>query len=159
MILIIRFFLCFLLCGFFLTGCKHQKHPEDIPELHTVSVTVFQETKPVENALVMFYPVNKDSRWTAGGQTNKKGVVKLMTHGLYQGVVADEYSVTISKIWTDENAMEKIGTNTLIPQRYHLIDPKYELPKTTPLKIQIEKKTSVSFDVGQAVKIQIPYVQ
>ncbi|MDR0338332.1 MAG: hypothetical protein LBI18_14745 [Planctomycetaceae bacterium] len=159
MTLIIRFSLCCLLSGFVLIGCKHQKLPDDIPQLHNVSVTVLQDTKPTEKALVMFYPIDKNSRWTAGGQTNGNGAVKLMTHGLYQGVVAGEYYVTISKIWTNENATEKIDANTMIHQRYHLIDPKFELPETTPLKIQIEKETSISFDVGQAVKIRIPYVQ
>lgn len=141
------------------SGCRRQMLPDDLPKLYSVKVSVVQEGNPLEAAQVSFIPADPTVRWTAGGRTDAKGTVVPVTHGQYRGIAAGEYKVVVTKIWSDPSKVEKMSGDSPINASYHLVDPKYASEKTTPLEIRIEKKDALSFDVGKAVKVHIPYVE
>lgn len=142
-----------------LCGCNRRNLPKDLPKLYSVKVTVMQEDKPLEGAQVSFVPTDPTVRWTAGGKTDSTGTTIPVTHGQYPGIAADEYKVVITKKWSDSSKVEKMSGDTPINPSFHLVDPKYASADTTPLTVRVEKKDNMTFDVGEAVQVHIPYVE
>lgn len=142
-------------------GCqKLERPPENMPELHPVTVTILQGGMPLENAVVRLIPEERTSRWSSGGITDKNGVAVVCTQGKYEGVAVGTYKMTVSKIEmpqppSAELAPLDVSPNTGEPA-YDLISPEYSYPSKTPLRLTVAvgRNTYEPFDLGSAVRIE-----
>lgn len=147
-------------------GCNRELRPEGMPKLYPVTITITQEDRPVENALVNLYPENESrARWGAGGLTDSEGKAVLSTHGKYRGVAAGNYRATVLVMEREPSAF--VGEIT--PDRqvefdraerarkaYHLADPIYaDLEKSDLLLDVKEGRNEKTFDLGKPVRILI----
>jgi hypothetical protein len=75
-----KIFACLLLSLTFIWGCSSQKIPEGFPKkLVKFSVTILHEGKPVENALVWFYPDDSNAKYHVRATTNTNGIALMET--------------------------------------------------------------------------------
>ncbi len=130
-------------------GCS-KPHPDGLPKLVPCSVTIVQESKPLEGATVSFE--SNDLQWSVGGTTDANGVAKMYTHGQYQGVPEGTYKVTVVKQKIEWDGGTESASSAASGQAYNYVDLQYNTSETTPLEITVEGKTSESFDVGSAIK-------
>jgi hypothetical protein len=134
-----RFLFCFLTVIFCLTvifGCGSRR-PPGLPKLTTCELTIlYSDGSPVENAIVMLYPV--EGKWYSNGKTDTAGIVKVAVNGSFSGAAPGEYKVTVKKqeivFPSDydpnaENSSEAVINN-------HVAD-EFMLPNKTPLQITI----------------------
>ena len=150
-------------------GCG-QKLPPGMPTLYKTTLVVTQDGAPLADASVVV--VNEDftsSPWSSGGVTDAAGQVVLKTEGQYTGVPAGKYIVTVTKIVgppglelpknvnTDEEIRERDKIQKQIENNsFHIVDEKFMTAKSTPLKIEVPKKSSeITIDVSPAVKVKV----
>ena len=83
------------------TGCGK---PEDdgLPYRTRASALVTYQGEPVGGAHVTFAP-DTDTGKAAFGSTNARGIAELRTFELKDGAVAGEYTVTVSKMHTEDD--------------------------------------------------------
>lgn len=111
--------------------------PDGIPPLTPMNVTVNYQGAPVEGATVIFAPLN--TRFAAVGLTNANGKAVMKTDGMYEGVVADEFKISIIK---QEILASDMGTTPEDPKEYAAYMKKLNsLPK--PKSLIPEKYASV----------------
>ncbi|GHT09827.1 hypothetical protein FACS1894170_01030 [Planctomycetales bacterium] len=67
-----------------------------MPKLYPATLTVLQDGKPLENASVVLINTDATSTWSAGGQTDAKGVVMLQTMGQFKGIPEGTYSYALT---------------------------------------------------------------
>jgi hypothetical protein len=148
---------CFI--GFFLgtiilnllTGCSSPK-PDGMPQLYPVEVTVIGEGRPIADVMVTLMPIDSNSRWASGGETNTLGVAVLKTQGVYAGAATGKYKVCISKIEIDP--IVPVGPDETPPpvNSYHLIDPKFFNIETAQEVEVTAKKNTWTINVGKPVR-------
>ncbi|MDR1384108.1 MAG: carboxypeptidase-like regulatory domain-containing protein [Planctomycetaceae bacterium] len=149
----------FAACTF--AGCSNTKYPNDLPKLHSCTITITQENVPLANANVFLIPAD-GIKWNAGGTTDSGGKVVLYTHGKYKGVPLGTYKVTVNKYEigpekpNGEATLAKTG-NFPVPDAFSFVDLQYTAQNKTPLEVTVTKKNrSFHFDVGSPVHILIP---
>ena len=158
----------FVLCV--LSGCEKAPRPDGFPDLFPCKITITQEGKPLEDALVRLMPEGWTFQWTISGKTDKNGVANIVTHTNYAGVPEGTFKVCVSKEeitpsqfpppakdapYEDWEAWRG-KTNSENRPKYNLVKPEYGNDAETPHSLTISKgKNSKTFDVGEAVKIEI----
>jgi hypothetical protein len=143
-----------------LTGCgKDNSRPKDLPLLYPCVVTIIQEGKPLDRAVVEFIAVDAAAKYRAVSITDTNGHVAMSTYG-FDGVPAGKYKICVWKtviegvIQSTNKEGESVNTEGT---EYQAVEPKYADAKTTPHEIEITgkgKKVEQTFDVGKAVKIK-----
>lgn len=114
---------CVLSLGIVLTGfagCRRlPDKPEGFPPLYPCTVTVTFGGRAIEGVKVGLRPVDDDSKWQAGGNTDDKGVVKVKTSFAYDGAPEGRYVISFAK--TEDrlgNTIEDMQPLSLIPLKY-----------------------------------------
>ncbi|MDA0835771.1 MAG: carboxypeptidase-like regulatory domain-containing protein [Planctomycetota bacterium] len=105
-----------VLCMVLLFGCGPEGPP--LLELEPVTGTVTLDGKPLNNAVVMFIPINEGLESNA--KTNDQGVYELEIRG-NKGIKAGEYKVTINKrVKPDGSELDPGGGmgENLLPAKY-----------------------------------------
>jgi hypothetical protein len=139
--------LFFLFLFVFICGCnwRHNK-PEGFPErLYSCEITVTQDGTPLKGAFVELFNQDENKKnWGTSGISDEKGKVKIYTYGKWKGAPEGLFNVTINLQEIEENGNKQIT--------YSLIDEIFVKPETTPLKLEIKRKTKQTFDVGAPKK-------
>ena len=160
-----------------LSGCGGQPLPADLPKLYPTVITIVQEGKPLEAALVTMVNMDPTSQWGCAARTDALGKAKMQTNGMYVGAPAGTYKVTVVKqeFEQQENPYADAPNQQEDPDAYQrwysanysrimmgaknssahdLVDPQYGNMSTTTLEITIPTdKNQLTFDVGKAVYV------
>ena len=148
-----------LLSLFVFCGCSDASRPGDLPQLFPCVVSVTQGGKPLEEALVEFH-AESEQKYRPSAFAGAEGDAVMRTYG-FPGVPAGKYKITISKTIEDDfvyrtgDADEQIIVSS---KTYKTVEDLYSNVETTPHAIEItptSKRTLITLDVGEAVKIQI----
>jgi len=159
----------FVVCAF--SGCGKEERPAGFPTLYPCTITITQEEKPLDGALVRLVPESGSSQWIVSGKTDASGTAKLSTHAKFAGAPEGTFKVCISKIYEtpsqfpppakdapyEEWEAWRAQSNSEQRPKYHHVKPEYDNVKATPHSITITKgKNRQTFDVGEVVEIIIP---
>jgi hypothetical protein len=151
-----QFIIISLLC-FAAAGCQRSDAPGDLPKLFPCAVTITQDGKPLEGAVVEFVSSEDAAKYHAVGLTDAAGVAEMKTYGK-DGAPEGKYKVVVRKHIHDDLVY---GTNSAGEKEvsgyttYRTIDDQFADAKTTPHEIEITgkgKKVKQTFDVGKAIK-------
>ncbi|MEW4456415.1 carboxypeptidase regulatory-like domain-containing protein [Bremerella sp. JC817] len=140
-------------------GCSSElPPPENMPELHPVTLTIVQEGTPLELASIRLIPDAAPSPWYSGGSTNASGVSKIRTHGKFNGVPAGTYRVTVTKIEMPQagsGSLAEMNQTSAQDATYDLVDPQYSNPAKTPLRLEVVAGSNTKeFDLGVPVRVK-----
>lgn len=150
-----------------LFGCSRDLRPKDLPELLPCTISLTQDNKALADCSVSLYPVDNNNKWSSGGVTNAQGILKIRTHGKFDGIPEGKYKVVLQKQITEgetgsepidstpqemEAYQERIKKNP--PVTYDTIEPIFSDLEKTPLEINVIKKSENKFtlDAGKAVR-------
>ena len=147
--ILLTVFSVFLLIA--VSGCS-PKLPDGMPKIFPCVLTLTQEGKPAEGFDVQLVAKGEKISWMIGGTSDAQGLVKIMTHGQFNGAPAGLFAVVINKTLT-EGVDQNADVQTKPVMIYSLTEKKYNSELTTPLEVKIEGKTNVTFDLGKPVKI------
>lgn len=147
-------FIVVCLCIF--GGCSRENRPNDLPKLMPVTLTLTQDGKPLEKAMVVLYAENPDIvKWTVSGNTDTDGKTILVTHGQFRGAPAGKFKVCVTKVENADQSAEPDSRAGLVtagepvtsgrPRLIYHVDPVYSDPKKTPLEIEIPAKGKGTF--------------
>ncbi|MGL4943972.1 MAG: carboxypeptidase-like regulatory domain-containing protein [Thermoguttaceae bacterium] len=154
-----------------LLGCGGDQRPRDLPKTYPVNVTIIQDGKPLADAAVTLMPDDTASRFSAVATTDRSGVARLKTLGMYVGVPVGKYRVLVTK--SDKVEKHKPitgakrpgpggkGGNVLDELRkeydfFNLIDPVFGDIEKTTLNADVQAQSNtLSFDVGKAIREKI----
>ena len=123
-------------------GCGSRSH---ITGLVDVQITVMQEGKPLEKAIVVLE--SPSVMFSPSGITDKDGVAIIYTSGTERGAPQGEYKVCVIKMETIELG-ERVET-------WRYVEEKYATSATTPLSVSVSGKTKASVDAGKAIKVEV----
>ena len=154
-------------------GCQGELRPDGMPKLHPCTITITQEGKPLEMALVSLVAEDEDlSQWATGGFTDQDGKCVPHVRGKFRGVPAGKFKVMVSKTETEESKMGNAPPEELSASEkekwwdrryaekiksFQRVAEKYMMPATTDLEIEVLPKTNVfTFDVGAPTNIVVP---
>ncbi|MDR2706110.1 MAG: hypothetical protein LBC02_10060 [Planctomycetaceae bacterium] len=110
-----------------LVGC-FSKEPDGFPHVYPATITITQDGKPLEGAVVVLEHPTERTRWSAGGKTDATGSVQPATvQGNYSvsGVPAEDFLVTIMKNPVVE-IDQTVDPETLTPQERDRLNAEYE---------------------------------
>lgn len=151
---------------FSIGGCSQQKRPDGMPELYPCTITITQDGKPFEGAIVRLY--SNDVVFHVSGTTNASGTAVMLTHGEFKGAPEGTYKVTVSKEEKEfiepesvtaarEKAKEQgeAFEEPALPYKfYSYVEKEYTSKETTPLEITVSKgKNDQTFAAGKAERI------
>ena len=148
------------------SGCGGPQKPEGMPPLYPCSITIIQDESPLAGAIVSLVSPSGDGKWSSSGQTDEKGIAKLITYGQFQGAPEGSYHVTVSKRISDgdppkpnvdENGRVLGPPVLVVPSYIELIALEFTSSKTTPLTIEVKpakKGNDQTFDVGKSVQVK-----
>lgn len=92
--------------------------------------------------------------------TDAKGEARIIVHGKYEGGAPGRYRLCVSKVEADPDdpAQDRSpGTETVSPDTYDLIDPKFgDVETVQEIEIVAGQTNEWTVDVGKAVRIRIP---
>ncbi|MDO4586887.1 MAG: carboxypeptidase regulatory-like domain-containing protein [Planctomycetia bacterium] len=148
-----------VLLGFLISGIVFgcgKKKPDGMPKLVPCEVSVIQDGKPLEGAVVSFY--SDTIKWSISGTTDANGLAKIHTHGTYPGSPEGEFKVTVTKTVIEQTTQpEPVSASVTVSPSpsYDSVDSQYKMRNSTPLTITVSGKTTQSFDVGAAVRDEI----
>jgi len=160
------FFFTTLAISLVVAGCFEAQRPSDLPKLYPCKITVIQDGKPLEDALVFVRPQDGNLRFVISGKTDAKGVAVLKLDSQWAGVPEGEFFVSISKIITPAD-LEVPDETTPLNERRRIqeqatqqiketVDPRYSDLAKTELRLKVDKKaTNETFDVGDAVDLSM----
>lgn len=161
---VVRFLWVFviLIVSFSCAGCSSAKRPKDLPKLYSCTLTFnYENGEPITDALISVYSSDPAMKWMAGGRTDSRGKVKLMTSGQYPGIPEGKFNVIIAKTESirDGKKMEESDTMTAeetsgVIQVYTFVEKKYAERKSTPLELTIVSsgKNDQSFQCGKPTR-------
>ncbi|MCL2117067.1 MAG: hypothetical protein FWH27_01440 [Planctomycetaceae bacterium] len=154
-----------------LFGCGGQKLPPGMPKLYPATVTVMQDGRPLEGAEIVLINTDPAVNWSAGGMTDKNGVVKLRTMGQYEGAPLGRYKVGVRKVEVPDIALpldipsdpeglreyqrlaREIAENT-----FSLVEEQFSIGRTQ-LEVEITASNdNGTVDVSPAIRVKIPAV-
>lgn len=155
------------LCLFSQLACRSLQ-PKDFPKLYPVVLSVTQEGKPLAGATVGLASPDDPVGWTVGGMTDRSGQAILWTHGKFKGAPAGKFKVRIEKDVVEGEkeyleAMERedyVAAHKIKVSCYSEVEKQFESYETTPIEIEITKKSSViPIEAGPAVRIKKEYLK
>jgi len=130
---------------------------------YPVRITVhYDDGTPVDKALVVMKPqdiAKVGGTWSHAARTNEQGIANMFSDGIYLGVPAGSYSVTVSKrldaaVGPPPPPLGGTGKGPVLPDQYSYIGDEYADPDTTPITVAVEKKNNnIKIVVGPPVKI------
>ncbi|MDR0336745.1 MAG: hypothetical protein LBI18_06605 [Planctomycetaceae bacterium] len=141
-----------------------------MPKLYPVQLTLVQEGKPLDGAMVLLKRHSETTKYSCGGLSGANGVVKIQTHGKYAGAPEGSYTVTVSKTVTERSGpwneipSDEAAAQTWLQENrsrlketnYHIIDPKYGDSQTSDLKIDVTTKgLKTTLDLGNPVRLEM----
>ena len=137
-------------------GCNSDTgRPTDLPKLYRVNITVIQDGKPLEDAIVTLEP-KIPTTYSSSAKTNASGIATIQTYG-YNGVPAGDYAVLVQKIGSENQVETKTEQGeTLLSggQSYDYVDARYADRVNPQFSITVtEKGAQETFDVGKAVRV------
>jgi hypothetical protein len=159
--------LLFFFCSFL--GCG-EKLPENMPKLYPVQLTLVQEGKPLDGAMVLLKRHSETTKYSCGGISGANGVVKIQTHGKYAGAPEGTYTVTVSKSITErsgpwheipsEDAAARTWLNEnqsrLKKTNYHVVNLRYGNSQTSDMEISVTTSgLRKTLDLGSPVRVEI----
>jgi hypothetical protein len=140
-------------------GCGKPSHlPEDFPKIYPCEISVIQEGKPLENAMVSLSPIGNTDKYagSCSATTDAHGKAVVMTYG-QSGVPTGKYKILISKL-KDEGGTEvedAFGSKSIKGAKiYSYVEAKYSDKNLTPFEIEIKEQKEVQTlqcDVGTAI--------
>jgi hypothetical protein len=139
-------------------GNKTTNIPVDFPKIYPCEITVVQEGKPLENALVSFRPIGNADKYASGcsATTGANGKALMITYG-QNGFPTGKYKVLISKM-QDEGGTEvedAFGSKSIQDAKvYSYVEVKYSDENLTPYEIEIKEQKEIQTlqcDVGAAI--------
>ncbi|MDR2706826.1 MAG: carboxypeptidase-like regulatory domain-containing protein [Planctomycetaceae bacterium] len=137
-------------------GCgSNSSRPSDLPPLEPCKITVCQEGKPLEGAVVTLISKDTSTKYArSSATTNASGIAELKTYG-YSGVPKGTYKIVVIKS-TSEGGKEITDTSGITSTRggkvYSYVEKKYTDVLSTPLEIEIDSKENLqSVEIGKAV--------
>jgi hypothetical protein len=160
-------------CLLLFPGCNGQKLPPGMPKLYPASITVMQDGKPLAGAEIVVINTDPSTNWSAGGGTDKNGVVKLRTMGQYDGAPVGKYKVGVRKTEIPDiiqdlpaerpsdseglkeyiRLVKEIDDNTFI-----LVEDKFSI-SNTQLEVEITPSNlKGTVDVSPAIRVKAPPV-
>ncbi|MDR1493851.1 MAG: carboxypeptidase-like regulatory domain-containing protein [Planctomycetaceae bacterium] len=146
--------ICLLLSG--AIGCGGDvSRPADLPPLKPCKITVNQDGKPLEGAVVTLVSKDASTKYArSSGVTDASGTADMKTYG-YFGAPEGNYKMTVTKTGS-EGGKETADASGVVSTRggkdYSYVEKKYADIKSTPLEIEIHgKENSQMVDVGKAV--------
>lgn len=155
-------YLLIVVCLCVFGGCSRENRPKDLPKLTPATLTLTQDGKPLEKAIVFLYAENPDiAKWTVSGNTDANGETILVTHGQFRGAPAGKFKVCVTKVEDAGNAGEPdpnaglatagFSTPSGRPRLIYHVDPVYGDPQKTPLEVEVPAKGKGIFtlDVGK----------
>ena len=153
--ILLNLLLCIAIMG---CGSAPQR-PEGFPPLYAVELTITQEGTPLAEASVTFHPMDSSQKWSSGGRTDEKGIVKIVTHGQFQGVAKGKYKITVDKLAyepPDNKALSPSGFPRYPDKQFALVEAVYRHKELTTLEIDVQGKTQQTIDLGKPVRVLIP---
>lgn len=166
-------FVCVLILSVFslvlFSGCG-ERHPAGMPKLYSVKLTAtFEDGKPADHAQIILI-ADQGGNWSFTANTDDTGSAAPVTQGMYRGIPAGKYKITISRQISegepspgdpfDNESAKKYqawlkSKNKL--KTYQTIAPEYEDQEKTPLEIQVDSKNRFfEIKVGKEVKVFLP---
>jgi len=133
--------LCVAYCVL-MVGCGSRN---SIPGLVDIQITVTQEGKALEKAIVVLE--SPGVTFSPSGVTDKDGIAVIYTNGTERGAPEGEYKVCVTKMETTELG-ERVET-------WRYVEEQYAASATTPLSVTVKGKTKVSIDAGKAIKVEV----
>jgi hypothetical protein len=131
--------LIFVLGIVLLIGCRHQT-PDDLPQLYSCQVKILCKNEPVADASVCI--TSPDTKWGAIGITGTDGNAIMKTNGIYAGVPAGTFKVSVTKYEVIDRGKD------VPPEEKMLFDAAFATEETTPLECSIERKNNLlTFEV------------
>ena len=89
-----------LIVAFLCSGCGGQKLPADLPRLYPTTIVILQDGTPLAGAAITL--INADPEVTrysgSSATTDASGRAVMFTEGMYQGLPAGTYKVTVLKL-------------------------------------------------------------
>ena len=159
------FFVALFVPAIVLSGCGGPERPADLPPLFSTKITVVQEGKPLEGAMVRLVSDDLSFAWIVAAITDASGVAEIMTHGQFSGAPLGTYKVVITKTEPENKGDiatarpdNESGEQVQVQQQktlklYTLLEKQYTQLTTTPLTITIQKgKNNEKFDVGKPLR-------
>ena len=142
-----------------------------MPKLYPATVTVMQDGRPLEGAEIVLINTDPAVNWSAGGVTDKNGIVKLRTMGQYEGAPLGKYKVGVRKVEVPDIALpldipsdpeelreyqrlaREIAENT-----FFLVEEKFSIGRTQ-LEVEITASNyNGTVDVSPAIRVKSPSV-
>jgi hypothetical protein len=145
---------CLLFSG--VSGCgSNSSRPTDLPPLESCKITVCQEGKPLEGAIVTLISKDTSAKYArSSGMTDVSGTAELKTYG-YSGVPKGNYKIIVAKCVSEggKEITDASGiTSTHGGKDYSYVEKKYTDMLSTPLEIEIDSKENLqSVEIGKAV--------
>jgi hypothetical protein len=147
-------------------GCSQERpKPEGFPQLVSGRITVVQDGRPLDNAVVRLHPEGNTKDWGTLGVTNASGVATLVTSSYWSGAPLGTYRVTVAKTVTEQSTLvEPSISDADAYQRWEaakagerlathsLVDVRFGDPSRTPLSLTVTGAFTETVDVGSAVK-------
>ena len=150
-----------------LWGCGGPDKPDGLPVLYPCKVTITQEGKPLDDAIVQLHGVNNSVPWTVNGVTDRSGGAVIKTQTLFAGAPEGQYVVTVTKKvqdksqlpasppkdkqeaekWYDAKESERLAVHSFV-------SPEFTSPVKTTLRMTVtsnSKQNTETFDVGPPV--------
>ncbi|MDR1959228.1 MAG: carboxypeptidase-like regulatory domain-containing protein [Planctomycetaceae bacterium] len=147
-------------------GCG-EKLPPGMPKLYETVLTITQDGSPLANANVLV--ISEDYTavpYSAGGQTDPSGNVRLLTEGKYRGIPEGKYLVAVSKTEADDiekpatfNSEEEIKAYLAEVEKHSFVVVSEEFSDSakSPLRLEVlKKRTTAAFDVSPKVRLKPP---
>ena len=124
-------------------GCG-QKLPDGMPKLNPTTITVIQDGKPLEGAMVSLKPVDGQDKGAPTGKF-KVAVAKTVGEGTPPPPSPiDAESARIYQEYVDSGATY---------EEFFVVAEEYRLVGTTPLEVEVVEGTNdLKVDVGEAVR-------
>jgi len=126
---------CILTVMFMLAGCSGS----DNPKTYETTITVTLDGKPVPEAQITFHPQDAENTNSAYGETDDKGVCRIMTFEEADGAVPGKYQVAFRKIETivepdpteyDPEGVRVVSETEIIPSIYNVPSEEHTIEVT-----------------------------
>jgi hypothetical protein len=157
-----------------ISGCGTSNLPKDLPRLYPCEITVIQDGKPLEDAIVTL-EFTDSSRpengqlWFPMGATDSDGKAVVRSNAQYDGAPIGTYKVLVSKTrqkpskyglpppqgTPQYDKWEELVENEFRPW-FGFVEKKFSNAAETPYEIEIKKgKNKLTIDVGKPVEYRI----